>query len=436
MGHTIVLDPHSGKVFAYVSTAPDVFPPTRAYPTASLMKVVTAAATLRTRPEAAERNCRYLGSPYLLIPRLLRPPPAGTPGSSVDSFRRALAISNNQCFARLAVNELGEAALLSEIERLGMLEAPALRHAAGEVEPPRDELDLGFLGSGLAGSYITPLGAARLAALLAEGTLVQPFWIAGARDARGNPVVLPGRGAPRLVWTPQLTQTLRSFMEEVTESGTARRAFRSDRGEPLLGPIRVSGKTGTLHGTEPDGRYQWFIGVAPADAPRVAIASVVVNRAADAASAADVSAALLREVFCEEARCDASRVERLHLRDRTRAAETRRAIRDHARSLKRAEEIARTHEVVDLDRPPRPLGGTRLEFPRRLLRDKVRGEIVVLVTLDPAGRVRDASVAASDLPDFEEFVLAEVKGWSFSPPTRHGRPVHARARLPIPIHIH
>ncbi len=435
LGHVILLDPWTGQVFAYVSTDPEVFPPTRPYPTASLMKMVTAAATLRARPEAAESDCRYLGSPYLLSPSSLVPPPPDAAGTVVDSFRRAMAISNNQCFARLAVHELGEEALLGEMDRLGILEAPALHHPPGEVEPIRDDLDLGFLGSGLAGSTITPLGAARLAALLADGKLVRPYWIANARDADGNPLGVPGRAAPRLVWPPSVAETLRDVMADVTESGTAKRAFRDERGDPLLGSVRVAGKTGTLSGDDPEGRYQWFIGVAPADAPAVAIAAVVVNDPADEASAADMSAVALREVFCTDRTCNAIHARRLYARALARDAERDRSIRAHRLALRRADEIAFAHDVVDLDRAPRPRPGSTLEIPRRLRRTPVDGEIVLLVTLGPEGRVLEARVASSDLPHFEEFVVAEVMEWRFTPPTRDGTPVRATARLPIPIRI-
>ncbi len=435
LGHAILLDPWTGQIFAYVSTDPEVFPPTRPYPTASLMKMVTAAATLRTRPDAVGGDCRYIGSPYLLSPSSLVPPPPDAMGASVDSFRRAMAISNNQCFARLAVHELGQETLLGEMHRLGLLEPPALHHPPGEVEPIQDDLDLGFLGSGLAGSTITPLGAARLAALLADGKLVRPYWIASARDAEGNALGVPGRAAPRLVWPPSIAERLRDVMADVTESGTARRAFLGRDGDPVLGPVRVAGKTGTLSGKDPEGRYQWFIGVAPADAPAVAIATVVVTDAAAAASAADVSAGALREVFCTERTCNAIHARRLYARALARDAERERAIREHTEALRRADEIAFAHEVVDLDRTPRPRPGSTLEIPRRLRRKPVDGEIELLVTLDPEGRVLEARVSSSNLPDFEEFVVAEVMGWRFTPPTRDGTPVRATARLPIPIRI-
>ena len=97
-----------------------------------------------------------------------------------------------------------------------------------------------------------------------------------------------------------------------------------------------------------------------------------------------------------------------------------------------------TEDFVDfskLDQIPRPQGGARLDFPRRLKKKKVSGRVVLLIKLDESGRVLDASVDSSTLPDFSDVVLRQVKRWSFTPPTQGGQPVKAKARLPIPINI-
>ena len=437
LGHVILLDPATGEIFSYVSTDPETFPATRVYPTASLMKVVTAAAVLRNAPESASRDCHYSGSPYRLARSSLKPR-AG--GDRVDSFQRAIAISNNQCFGRLAVHDVGEEALLAEMHRLGLLEPPAPVHPAGQVDPIADSLDLGHLGSGLAGSFITPLAAARLAAVLAQGQLVRPYWIARVRDAEGNLLALPGREAPRRVWPPELADELRELMVAVTARGTAKSAFRNDRGKPLLGPIRVAGKTGSLSGTNPDGRYEWFIGVAPAEAPRIAIAVVVVNGPLWWSNASGIAAATLHSVFCDGGSCDASAIDPLHARASSRRAEIeqeQQALLQVAMERAAAERERRIskHDSPDLDQAPRPIGATELDFPRRLLRRKARGTIVLLVELNPEGEVLGAQVDSSDLPRFDDFVLGEIKSWKFTPPTKRGRPVHAKARLPISIDI-
>ncbi len=84
---------------------------------------------------------------------------------------------------------------------------------------------------------------------------------------------------------------------------------------------------------------------------------------------------------------------------------------------------------------PRPVRGSTLSFPRRLLAEPARGTIVLLLEINEAGEVEDLRVDESDLPDFEAFVAREVKRWQFTPALREGRAVAATARLPIPIHI-
>jgi protein TonB len=95
-------------------------------------------------------------------------------------------------------------------------------------------------------------------------------------------------------------------------------------------------------------------------------------------------------------------------------------------------------EVVDfsnLDQMPRPVGVAGLSFPSRLLKRKASGRIVLLLKLSDEGKVLEVRVDSSTLPEFEEFVVGEVRRWRFTPPTQEGRPVNALARLPIPIQV-
>jgi hypothetical protein len=434
LGHVILMDPATGEVYSYVSTDPVTFPATRTYPTASLMKVVTAAALLRNTPEAASRSCRFVGSPWELYPHQLVRPQGG---GKAASFRHAIAISNNQCFARYAISDIGEEALLEEIRRVGFLDAPGAGHDPGRVLPVRGRLSLGQLGSGMAGSFITPLSAVRLAAALAEGELVHPYWIARVRDADGNPVAVPHQRDPQPRWSPGIAAELREALVGVTEHGTARSAFYGRKGRSRLGDVQVSGKTGTVTGYDPPGRYQWFIGVAPAQAPRVAIATVVVNHSGGGHGAARVAAAALAEVFCTQGRCEPARAGRLHARARERESEFLQEMEERERLLafERAQRTAAAHRVVDLDQPPRPLRVTGFDFPRWLRRGPVDGEIVLLLEISEEGEVLDVEIASSNLPDFSDFVSREVRSWRFTPPTQGGRPVKTTARLPIPIHI-
>jgi hypothetical protein len=299
LGHVIVLEPASGRVLAYASTDIQRFPPTRIYPAASLVKVITAAAALEHDPERARLPCRFQGSPYRLTPARLDPPRRG----STVTLERALATSNNQCFAQLAVHALGFVPLREAIGRFGWLAVPAPGHQAGEMDAAEDRYAVGRLGCGLEGCRITPLHAAQLAAVLARGERVAPRWIERVLDAEGNEIPLPPPGATRPVLSPERAAELREMLAETTARGTARSAFRDRRGRPRLGSVRVAGKTGSLSGTNPRGRYEWFAGAAPVEHPSVAVAVVVVQSHTWWRSASQIAADVLAEIFCAGRTC-------------------------------------------------------------------------------------------------------------------------------------
>ncbi len=68
------------------------------------------------------------------------------------------------------------------------------------------------------------------------------------------------------------------MMKLTVSSGTATSYFR-ERHRNILGDIEVAGKTGSLstHHKGPFKDYSWFVGFAPADDPKIAVAAVVVN---------------------------------------------------------------------------------------------------------------------------------------------------------------
>lgn len=316
LGNVVVMDPRSGRVLAYAATDLEHFPPTRSYPAASLVKIITAAAALDRAPNTARLPCRYRGSPYRLTESRIDPPAHG----NEVSLRRALATSNNQCFAQLAVHALGVQPLLDAIDRFGWLSAPAPAHEAGSAEAGAERLDVGRLGCGLAGSRITPLHAAQLASTLAHGELVAPRWIERVVDGEGRDLAVPESGLPRRVLSPALTRELRDMLVDTTQSGTARRAFRTRAGRSLLGPVTVAGKTGSLSGKQPDGRYEWFVGVAPADEPRIAVATVLVQDDLWWRNASQIAAEVLKTVFCTREGCSAENAERFTQPGSARAA--------------------------------------------------------------------------------------------------------------------
>jgi cell division protein FtsI/penicillin-binding protein 2 len=284
------------------------------------VKVVTAAAALQNVPGIASRTCHFVGSPYRLTPSRLTPPRRGTE----ITLERALATSNNQCYAQLAVNDLGQTRRLETFRRFGLLQAPGPGHSQGEADTPDgDRYALGKLGCGLAGLRITGLHAAELAATLADGKRVAPRWIARVSDASGRELTLPPRAATEVVVPASTAAQLRDMMIETTLSGTARRAFRGSFGRPLLREMSVAAKTGSLSGTAPPGRYEWFIALAPANHPKIALSVLVVQQKRWHTTASKIGAQLLNAIFCSGGVC---RVDRVDQWLAARAAATRHAV--------------------------------------------------------------------------------------------------------------
>jgi cell division protein FtsI/penicillin-binding protein 2 len=304
LGLAIVLDARSGDVLAYAGTDEQRLPAGRAYPAASLVKIVTAAAAIEQGLDL--RSCRFVGSPYRLTPSRILPPRGGTQ----ITLERALATSNNQCFAQLAAGPLGSATMLEAIERFGLLDSPAPGHDAGRVgDPGEDRYQLGKLGCGLAGLQITALHAAQLGVLLADGTLPESRWIARVRDPAGRELALPARPPARRVLDVAVARRLRRMMEQTVVSGTARSAFRRNaRG--LVTAMPVAAKTGSLSGKSPAGRYEWFVAAAPADRPRIAVAVLVVQGRRWWTSGSQLGAQILSAIFCERRTCSAALADR------------------------------------------------------------------------------------------------------------------------------
>jgi penicillin-binding protein A len=92
-------------------------------------------------------------------------------------------------------------------------------------------------------------------------------------ETRGVP--LPPAPESRRVIAEDVAQALAGMMETTVTEGTARRAFR--RPGPSLRDVTIAGKTGSLADKAPYRDYSWFVGFAPVDDPKFAVAAVVVN---------------------------------------------------------------------------------------------------------------------------------------------------------------
>jgi peptidoglycan glycosyltransferase len=198
-----------------------------------------------------------------------------TPGPCADGvsieFLNAMVVSCNVVFAALAV-ELGADAIVSTAERVGF-NAPVPWELGGEVGviPLAESLasDIPALaqsGIGERDVRATPFLMAMIAAAVAnDGVLMAPY-VVDARVAPNDDVISStSPSVLRRLFPGETAAELRDMMREVVVRGTGTAAS--------VGGLEVAGKTGTAEGG--GGPHAWFIGFAPFDSPRIAIAVVV-----------------------------------------------------------------------------------------------------------------------------------------------------------------
>ncbi len=75
--------------------------------------------------------------------------------------------------------------------------------------------------------------------------------------------------------------------------------------------------------------------------------------------------------------------------------------------------------------------GPNPEYPRALLKSRVKGEAAIALVVDPEGRVINPVVRSATKPAFGEAALAAVRFWRFLPRVHHGRPVATTVEVPF-----
>ena len=273
-GAMVAIDPKTGKVLSLVEFAKDGKSDGLAirplYPAASVFKIITGAALLEAGVSPDAETC-YHGGLRGIVGKLLEDKPGRD--RRCLSLSMALAKSANVVFAKMAVKHLDGEALRKAAERF-LFNRPIWDVP---VEPssaniPDGKLDLAKSAAGFGKVRLSPLHAALIAAAVGNGGMAfEPSLI---EEVDGK--AFSASASSRLM-KPDTAIALREMMKYTVTEGTATSSFR-ERGRRVLGDIEVAGKTGSLSNHQrPYMDYSWFVGFAPADDPKIAVAAVIVN---------------------------------------------------------------------------------------------------------------------------------------------------------------
>lgn len=218
------------------------------------------------------------------------------------TLAQALESSVNSVFCEIG-KELTALPILETARRFGFYEKPPLEtpsderlasglYDGGELYVPDDpnDVDPGRLAFGQERLLVTPIQMAMIAAGIAnDGVVMRPQVV--RRILKPDSSIL-SQSAPEELGeavSPQTAAELTAMMELVVQSGTGTAA--------QVPGVRVAGKTGTAETGRPEGNNAWFIGFAPADETRVAVAVVLSDQAATGGQVAAPIAGALMETL-------------------------------------------------------------------------------------------------------------------------------------------
>ncbi len=298
-GAVVVIEPRTGRVPVYVSVpgynqndARDPVEYARlrrmkdsplfdrvsqsGYPPGSTFKVVTATAALDSgayKPESVVNG----DSPKEISGQ----PLANAGGQSFGDVSLTMALTNsiNTVWAQVGEDTGGDT-LFEYMDRYGFNRKPPVDLPRGEVtasgvrdsESGRliasaDDVDVGRIAIGQERLAVTPLQMATVAATLANGGVrMEPRLAREFRDRDGRVAkTIHPRRATR-VMSARTAAELTEMMARVVGEGTGTAA--------ALQGVSVAGKTGTAERGN-DTNTAWFIGFAPVERPRYAIAVAV-----------------------------------------------------------------------------------------------------------------------------------------------------------------
>lgn len=260
-----------------------------AYPPGSTFKLVTAAGVLTFFPEMASRVFSCSGS--LEVDGFVLKDTAAH--GEVD-FLHALAVSCNVTFARLGL-QLGPERLVQAARSFGFTENPwrdgdfrGVPYFSGSF-PALSRMNKPQLASVAIGQgelLVSPLQMALVAAAVAnDGILRRPLLVKEIRRPDGE-VWKTTPHTWKTAVTPAVARILQAGMKMVVAEGTGQAA--------RVPGVTVAGKTGSAQ--NPHGApHAWFVGFAPADHPRLALAVIVENAGSGGTVAAPIARALIQE---------------------------------------------------------------------------------------------------------------------------------------------
>ncbi len=266
LGVILVVDTKTNEIIAWgerrdehVQNKPDYIG-RATFPAASLAKLVTISAAMESNRYSLNTPIPMIGRHHTLYLNQLRVPEKYK-GPTME-LAEAFARSANPPMAIVGKN-VGAKRLLSAAAKLGYnRKFPGNAPNASSYTAPDTGYGLAEVACGFTTSTtLTPLlAAAQVRAILTKKPLEIPWARDMAPFAPQKPIALDvGK------FTENTYYGLREAMLRSVTQGTAHKHMSTrNMARKNFEALRLGGKTGSLDGTDPAGRYDWFMGFAEA----------------------------------------------------------------------------------------------------------------------------------------------------------------------------
>jgi len=302
----VVMDVKTGKLLAYASHVNDgekFDVNVRAgAPAASIFKVITGAALVEKGGLNSETEQCYHGGKSRILPAELQDDPRRDKWCATVAI--AMGRSLNVVFGRLAQKHLTpeDVAAMGGAFGFGAPVPFAVANETPKIEIPQEPIEFARASAGFWHTSLSPLLGVSIAQTVANGGVtLEPRIVAGVM--KGNDELWRDERAPRVLRRAIKMETaaeVSRMMRETVANGSGFKSFHDEKGRPYLPGVSVAGKTGTLTDYKENRFYTWFVGFAPAEAPEVAISTLVVNTPSWTIKAPQLARDVLRAYFAKK----------------------------------------------------------------------------------------------------------------------------------------
>jgi len=285
-GIFVAIEPRSGRILAMAESSRDGLNHgnlslSNTYPAASISKIITAVAAVNEDRATGSTIIPFNGKSSSLYKKNVFRHKQNKWTRNL-TLNESFAKSVNVVFGRLGAVDLGGQKMMEYAYRLGFNQ----RFLSDFVfDNGYIELDIGdsWQVAEMASGYTTrntlsPLHAAALSATAVNGgKLVTPVLVESMVGPHGIPAYVHENPSYSEAMSESSAEQLKTMMQATIQKGSAKSSFRRFHRGDMAG-VRVGGKTGSLTGFHPRGKYDWFVGFGEMEDRQIAYAVLCINK--------------------------------------------------------------------------------------------------------------------------------------------------------------